>query len=97
MLLKSTDDGATWSEPMDMSDSFGQEFSAGPGMGIQLQYNNACKGRLIIPGRSHEGKNAGGCYVVYSDDHGRTWHKGQQYVPKVAGSSKVSSMESYSE
>ena len=51
LLIKSTDDGATWSKPLDITKNFGLSFGAGPGLGIQLKYNKQHKGRLIFPGR----------------------------------------------
>lgn len=66
LMLSSADSGATWSEPVDISDQVG-DFLPGPGVGAQL-----CSGRLIVPGYDlHSAK------VIYSDDHGRTWKAGQ--------------------
>ena len=84
MLLKSTDDGATWSKPVDIGKSFGGGFGAGPGMGIQLRYNKDHKDRLVIPGRGNYDEQKIGSFVIYSDDHGKTWRKGH-CVPGTAG------------
>ena len=84
MLLTSTDDGATWSEPIDIGSSFGGVLGGGPGMGIQLRYNKDHKGRLVIPGRGNYDEQKVGSYVIYSDDHGESWHKGQ-CVPGTGG------------
>ena len=46
----------------------------GHAAGIQLS-SGPTKGRLIIP------TYAGGVYIVYSDDHGGSWHKGRGTVP----------------
>ena len=67
LILKSTDDGATWFDPMDISSSVGC-FVPGPGIGVQLR-----SGRLVIPGYGKENPSK----VIYSDDHGRTWHAGE--------------------
>jgi len=90
-ILKSTDDGATWSKPVDITPALDSDIdvklksesknkashSAGPGLGIQLKYNKKHKGRLIFPGRGpRRGETKWGCFAVYSDDHGQTWHKG---------------------
>jgi sialidase-1 len=83
-LLKSTDEGATWSKPLDVGSSFGGGFGGGPGMGIQLRYNRAHRDRLVIPGRGRYDEQQNGSYVIYSDDHGQTWHKGQ-CVPGTGG------------
>jgi sialidase-1 len=77
MLLRSTDDGVTWSKPADIGASFGGGFGAGPGMGLQLRYNQDHKGRLVFPGRGHYDPRTVGSFIIYSDDHGKTWRKGQ--------------------
>lgn len=74
MFLKSTDDGATWSKPVEVK--LGGNFSGGPGMGIQLRYDKAHKDRLVMPGRGRHDGDKVGSYAIYSDDHGETWHKG---------------------
>jgi sialidase-1 len=58
LLLKSTDEGATWSSPVDITRGTGKR-ELGPGDGIQLR-----SGRLMAP--VYNG-------VIFSDDHGRTW------------------------
>ena len=44
LILRSVDDGVTWSPPQEITESVGH-FAAGPGIGIQLK-----SGRLVIPG-----------------------------------------------
>ena len=77
-LSSSSDDGKSWSEPIDVSLSLKHNTSTGAGTGhaagIQLSAGPT-KGRLIIPTYS------GGVYIVYSDDHGKSWHKGSGTVP----------------
>lgn len=70
-LSHSSDVGASWSEPVDVSSTLRNGNGAGSGHagGIQLS-QGPHKGRLIVPLYS------GGCYVVYSDDHGASWRKG---------------------
>jgi hypothetical protein len=60
-LIKSTDEGATWSEPVDITTSVGKH-EIGPGVGIQLR-----SGRLMV--QVYDG-------VIYSDDHGKSWKSG---------------------
>ena len=77
-ILKSTDDGATWSEPVEITQTTKLPewtwYATGPGVKIQLR-----NGRMLIP-CNHDLMVAGGrdCYshVIYSDDHGVTWKLG---------------------
>jgi sialidase-1 len=60
-LIKSTDEGATWSQPVDITPQTGRR-ELGPGVGIQLQ-----SGRLMV--QHYKG-------VIFSDDHGKSWKAG---------------------
>ncbi len=67
-IMNSSDFGATWSEPRNLTQEMGlmgKGGGAGPGNGIQMS-----NGRLVIPAY------LGGACVIYSDDHGITWKKG---------------------
>ncbi|WP_216637740.1 sialidase family protein [Actinoalloteichus hymeniacidonis] len=71
-LSSSTDDGVSWSEPVNMSDTLkprtladGRSWNwdaVGPGVGIQTTVRNP--GRLVILAQHRN---------IYSDDHGETW------------------------
>ena len=82
----SDDNGQTWSKPIDLTtvardvERWGGSFF-GPGGGIQDR-----NGRLIVPlsrttgKKNNDGKMVGGpwnAFVIYSDDHGQSWHRGQ--------------------
>lgn len=77
-VTKSTDNGATWSTPVEITEdvkpSSWSWYATGPGHGIQLK-----SGRLLIP-CDHRDKEAEGeptrSHVIYSDDHGYTWKLG---------------------
>jgi sialidase-1 len=60
-LIKSSDEGATWSEAVDITAETGRR-ELGPGVGIQLQ-----SGRLMV--QHYKG-------VIFSDDRGRSWKAG---------------------
>jgi sialidase-1 len=75
IVSRSDDDGLSWSSPediteaiLDVSSDYGKV--TGPGAGIQTG-----RGRLVIPfGLGPEERCQG--MIVYSDDHGSSWHAG---------------------
>ena len=78
LLLRSTDNGKTWTGQDDMETCFtnyDDSFIPGPGVGIQMR-----KGRLVIPGYGgvFDVETDSGYFacVVYSDDDGKTWTRG---------------------
>jgi sialidase-1 len=89
LLMKSTDDGATWSEPTDIGSTYGGGFAPGPGRGIQLEHGKDHRGRLVFCGRGKWDEETVGSFTVYSDDHGKTWHKGQCVPGGVAGECQI--------
>lgn len=86
--MRSTDDARTFSAPADITpvfEEFRREYgwkviATGPGHGIQLR-----NGRLLVPvwlsdgtgGHAHRPSIVS---VIYSDDHGRTWRRGDVVV-----------------
>lgn len=85
--INSTDDGETFSEPREITETFNAfapEYTptvvaTGPGHGIQL-----ANGRLVVPmwmsdggGHAHRPSAVS---VIYSDDHGVTWQRGDIVV-----------------
>ena len=80
-IIESTDDGETWSSPRELNYEVKEEwmkfFGAGPGTGIQIK-GGKYKGRLVFPIYfSSAIGNMYSCCVIYSDDHGKTWHRGK--------------------
>ena len=86
--MRSDDDAMTFSEPVDITSTF-EKFrseygwkvlATGPGHGIQLE-----NGRLVVPvwlsdgtgGHAHRPSIVS---VIYSDDHGETWERGDVVV-----------------
>lgn len=89
--IHSTDDGATWTKPQEITSAF-DEFrsdydwkvlATGPAHGIQLR-----TGRLVVPvwlslgtgGHAHRPSVAS---TIFSDDQGRTWKRGEIAVPNT--------------
>lgn len=80
----SDDDGRTWSSPRDITASLrrrGMKFlGIGPGKGIVLKWGPHA-GRIIIPAYSTNWKShlrgSQSSHLIYSDDHGKTWHTGK--------------------
>ncbi len=64
-LMKSHDEGATWSSPTDISSGTGLK-ELGPGIGIQMR-----TGRFVAA--TYDG-------IIFSDDHGETWKSGGKIV-----------------
>jgi sialidase-1 len=79
-LLKSTDDGQSWSSPKEITDVAKKPewtwYATGPGAGIQVQHGPH-KGRLVIPCDHIEATTKHyRSHVIYSDDRGETWKLG---------------------
>lgn len=77
MLVKSIDDGLTWSSPINITPMVKSEnmtmLLQGPGRGIMMK-----DGTLVFPVqyKSVNNKQRGEISFIYSKDHGRTWHRG---------------------
>ena len=96
---RSSDDGVSWTPPTEIThevkDPAWSYIGAGPGHGIQL-----ASGRLLVPGwgdtspgpKTWRPANWGKVqfsYVMYSDDHGRTWHRGDPLDINLSDESTV--------
>ena len=81
-VLASADDGRTWSPPRDITPDVKPRnwgwYATGPCTGIELR-TEPHRGRLLIPCNHTEfDENSARLYshVIYSDDHGESWHIG---------------------
>jgi sialidase-1 len=86
---RSTDDGVTWSAPVDITPTFEafrpdydwKVLATGPNHGIPLS-----NGRLVVPvwlstGTGGNAHRPSVTATIYSDDHGATWQPGEIAVP----------------
>lgn len=73
-VIKSTDNGATWSRPVEITKDVKllswSWYATGPGHGIQLKND-----KLVIPCDHREGETLHS-HVFYSDNHGSSWKLG---------------------
>ena len=87
--MNSDDDGVTWSQPEEITGTFDKfrpdydwkVLATGPGHGIQLRH-----GRLVVPvwlslGTGGHAHRPSVTSVIYSDDLGRTWSRGDVAGP----------------
>ncbi|MFH1737839.1 MAG: sialidase family protein [bacterium] len=84
-VTHSTDDGLTWANPRNITESVKNSdwdwYATGPVNGIQMQ-SGPYKGRLVIPcdhnvrGRD-DWQKKGRSHAIYSDDHGKMWKTGE--------------------
>lgn len=90
-LSRSADGGATWTRPVEITPSVKDPSwtwcATGPGNGIQLT-----SGRLLIPcDYSERGSIREHSYVIYSDDHGKTWKRGGE-LPEGTGEASAAEL-----
>jgi sialidase-1 len=79
-VTHSTDNGQSWAEPREITDSAKQPdwtwYATGPGAGIQIERGEHV-GRLVIPCDHIEADTKHYySHVIYSDDAGATWQRG---------------------
>jgi sialidase-1 len=89
--LRSDDDGKTFSEPVEITTAFDRfrpayewrVLATGPGHGVQLK-----NGRLVVAvwlstGAISNGHRPSVTATIFSDDHGKTWQRGDIAVPNT--------------
>ncbi|WNQ13077.1 sialidase family protein [Paenibacillus aurantius] len=79
-IIESQDDGLTWSEPRDLNFQVKADWmkfmGTGPGNGIVIN-EGPYIGRLVFPVYFTNSCGMQSSAVIYSDDHGVTWHRGE--------------------
>lgn len=75
VLVKSDDDGLTWSQPINITSSIKNPswrlFFQGPGMGISMN-----DGTLVFPAQYRDSEGMPYSTLIYSKDNGKTWQAG---------------------
>lgn len=75
MLANSSDDGLTWTAPVNITtqvkDPAWKIFFQGPGNGIAMK-----DGKIVFPAQYWDEKNIPHSTIIYSDDHGAIWKRG---------------------
>lgn len=79
-LIRSEDDGATWTKPQEITATTKKPgwgwYATGPGIGIQIR-KGAHKGRLVVPcDHSDLANGKWTSHAIYSDDGGKSWTLG---------------------
>lgn len=73
LMVKSSDDGATWSQPQNITRQVKNEewclFSPCPGRGINLD-----DGTLVFPTQGRENDGTPFSTIMWSQNHGQSWH-----------------------
>lgn len=101
-LMRSGDEGRTWSAPRDITqqtkDPTWGWYATGPGVAIQIQHGPHA-GRIVVPANhSYDAPQAQavrsdkfgfGSHVIFSDDAGRTWRRSRPIRPRVNESQVV--------
>lgn len=78
-VIRSDDDGVTWSEPLELNAQVKEPWmkfiGTGPGRGLQLK-GEKYEGRLVFPIYFSNEHSKMSCAVIYSDNNGETWQRG---------------------
>lgn len=81
LLVKSTDNGATWSKPLNITPMGKQEdwwlWAPAPGQGITLK-----DGTLVFPTQGRDNNGRAFSTISYSKDGGNTWQTGKRAAPE---------------
>ena len=96
--MRSRDEGVTWTEAVEITSTFEafrpeydwKVIATGPGHGIQLRHG-PYSGRLVVPvwlslGTGEHAHRPSVASTIFSDDHGKTWQRGEIAVPDTPDS-----------
>lgn len=82
VLVKSEDNGKTWSDPINITKQVKNEnwqlFLQGPGKGISMK-----DGTLVFPAQFKDENEVPHSTIIFSKDHGKTWHAGSGAKPQT--------------
>lgn len=88
VLVKSMDDGKTWSAPINITEQVKDPkwhiYFNGPGNGIAMQ-----NGTLVFPSQYWDENKLPWSAVIYSKDNGKTWKSGTGAIPNTTESQVV--------
>lgn len=97
-VLRSRDEGRTWSAPEDISATADRPewlwYAVGPGNGIELK-RGAHQGRLVIPANHSslvDGQHQYNAHALLSDDRGKTWRISRGTIAPGANESTVAEL-----
>lgn len=90
--MRSDDDGQTFSEPVEITatfDAFRPEYdwkvlATGPGHGIQMANGRMVVAVWLSAGTGNHAHRPSVTSVIFSDDLGKTWRRGEVAVPNTA-------------
>ena len=82
ILVKSKDDGLTWSEPINLTPSVKNPkwylLLQGPGKGISMS-----DGTIVFPAQFKDNEQMPHSTILWSQDHGENWHIGTGAKPNT--------------